>query len=57
MIYKVSNMSCKHCVMRIGDELKKNGIEATIDLATQTVNSSSEKVPELLEKIGYHVVK
>jgi len=57
MIYKVSNMSCKHCVMRIGDELKKHGIDVTIDLATQSVNSNSDKVPELLEKIGYHVVK
>jgi copper chaperone CopZ len=57
MIYKVSNMSCKHCVMRISEELRKNGIKATIDLDSQSVEATSDKVPELLEKIGYHVVK
>lgn len=57
MIYKVSNMTCKHCVKRIDEELKKHAVEAVVDLTTQSVTSDSEKVPTLLEKIGYHVVK
>jgi|GEM_PF-1598552 len=57
MKYKVNDMSCKHCVMRIEKTLAEANIKGTVDLATKTVVSDSEEVPAVLSRIGYKAVK
>lgn len=57
MIYRVTNMSCMHCVKRIEEQLKKHEVTAMVDLASQSVTSDDKRVPELLDLIGYKVAK
>ncbi len=55
MKYKVSNMSCMHCVKRINTEFEAQGIKAEIELATKTITSDDERIVVVLTKLGYQI--
>lgn len=53
----VSDMSCNHCVMKIQKQLMMDGLQATVELADQSVSFKKEgdldKVKSSIEKAGY----
>lgn len=62
-VLRVEGMSCGHCVNAIEGALKNIQVEATVDLASQTVTVeydehlvSLEKIKEEIENQGYDVV-
>lgn len=55
MIYKVNNMACNHCLAKINKQLEKFGINATVDLASKTINSDDSRVIEVIKAIGYEI--
>lgn len=55
MVYKVKNMSCKHCVKRIETALSEAGIEAVVNLENKTVTTDNSEALKVLDKIGYPV--
>lgn len=59
-VLKVKEMSCEHCVQRIGKTLEAVHIEYEIDLATKTVTVQGDEnivkqAIEELDDIGFTV--
>jgi len=61
MKFKVTNMTCGHCVMTIERTLNNNGFDSVeINLDNRTVNvdlkgRTEEEVVQIIESVGYDV--
>lgn len=60
---KVDGMSCMHCVNSIEGALKKQNMDASVDLKAGTVSVTYdagkvklEEIKEIIEEQGYNVV-
>lgn len=58
--FKVTDMSCAHCVSRIENELKQLPNETKVDLSSHTVSVNGDEqvvnqAKELVSKLGYTV--
>lgn len=57
---EISGMSCKHCVARVENALKENGINgANVEIGTVTAefgSLSDAEIKDMIESLGFDVV-
>lgn len=60
VILKVEDMHCEHCVSRIEEAFKEEGLSCEVNLANKTVaveESLVEKASETLDDLGFDCEK